>query len=130
MAATCTESGVYTYVCECGDSYTEEISANGHDFIDGFCVDCGVEDPDYESPDDGNKPGGDEIPDDNQPGDDENTENDGNNGDDTDNGETPEGGEGTGSDAFEKEEPEKLNFFRKIWRAIVDFFARLFGKKS
>ncbi len=27
---TCTEKGVMTYTCACGDSYTEEISANGH----------------------------------------------------------------------------------------------------
>ncbi len=28
--ATCTESGVMTYTCECGDSYTEIISPQGH----------------------------------------------------------------------------------------------------
>lgn len=28
--ATCTEAGVMTYTCECGDSYTESISAKGH----------------------------------------------------------------------------------------------------
>ncbi len=31
-AATCTEEGVMTYTCECGDSYTEVIPALGHDF--------------------------------------------------------------------------------------------------
>ncbi len=28
--ATCTEKGVKTFTCECGDSYTEEIAAAGH----------------------------------------------------------------------------------------------------
>lgn len=28
---TCTEPGVETYTCDCGDSYTEEIPAKGHD---------------------------------------------------------------------------------------------------
>ena len=31
-AATCTEDGVMTYTCECGDSYTEVIKATGHKF--------------------------------------------------------------------------------------------------
>ena len=30
--ATCTENGVKTFSCECGDSYTEEIAATGHRF--------------------------------------------------------------------------------------------------
>ena len=30
--ATCTENGVITYTCDCGDSYTEEIPAKGHDY--------------------------------------------------------------------------------------------------
>ncbi len=29
-AATCTEKGVKTFTCDCGDSYTEEIAATGH----------------------------------------------------------------------------------------------------
>ena len=29
--ATCTKKGVLTYTCSCGDSYTEEIPALGHD---------------------------------------------------------------------------------------------------
>ncbi len=28
---TCTEPGIETYTCDCGDSYTEEIPAKGHD---------------------------------------------------------------------------------------------------
>ena len=31
-AATCTENGVRTYTCSCGDSYTEEIPATGHNY--------------------------------------------------------------------------------------------------
>lgn len=37
-AATCTESGVRTYTCSCGDTYTEEIPATGHNYT---CTDCG-----------------------------------------------------------------------------------------
>ena len=32
--ATCTEAGTKTFTCECGDTYTEEISALGHDFAE------------------------------------------------------------------------------------------------
>lgn len=31
VAATCTEKGVNTYVCSCGDSYTDTVPALGHD---------------------------------------------------------------------------------------------------
>ena len=31
--ATCTEDGVMTYTCECGDSYTEVIKATGHKYV-------------------------------------------------------------------------------------------------
>ncbi|MBQ6430661.1 MAG: InlB B-repeat-containing protein [Oscillospiraceae bacterium] len=31
--ATCTEPGVSTYVCVCGDSYTETVAALGHDLV-------------------------------------------------------------------------------------------------
>ena len=31
-AATCTENGVRTYTCSCGDTYTEEIPATGHSY--------------------------------------------------------------------------------------------------
>ena len=30
--ATCTEDGYKTYTCECGDSYTETVSATGHNY--------------------------------------------------------------------------------------------------
>ncbi len=39
--STCTEAGCTTYTCECGDSYTEEIPATGHDYVDGVCSHCG-----------------------------------------------------------------------------------------
>lgn len=43
---TCTEDGVRTYTCSCGDSYTEKISATGHETehveIPSTCTVCGV----------------------------------------------------------------------------------------
>ena len=41
-AATCTEAGLRTYTCICGDSYTEEIPATGHDYVDDVCTVCGA----------------------------------------------------------------------------------------
>ena len=39
---TCTEKGVKTFTCSCGDSYTEDIPATGiHSFVDGKCEWCG-----------------------------------------------------------------------------------------
>ena len=32
QASTCIEAGVKTFTCSCGDSYTEEIAATGHDY--------------------------------------------------------------------------------------------------
>ena len=46
-AATCTDKGVKTYTCTCGDSYTEVIPATGHNYVDGVCSVCGAADPDY-----------------------------------------------------------------------------------
>ena len=41
--ATCTEDGVMTYCCDCGDAYNETIPALGHtdDNNDGHCDNCG-----------------------------------------------------------------------------------------
>ena len=39
-AASCTEAGVRTYTCSCGDSYTEAIPATGHDFDGTKCKNC------------------------------------------------------------------------------------------
>ena len=103
---TCTEAGVITYACACGERYTETTDALGHSFNDGICSNCGeaeiVDTPDV-------------------PGDD--TENDPN-PDESEKDETPSG------DGNSNEE-EKLNFFQKIWKAIIDFFSKLFnGKKD
>ena len=45
--ATCTEAGVITYTCSCGDTYTEAIAALGHDLVDdpavaATCTDSGL----------------------------------------------------------------------------------------
>lgn len=40
--ATCTEKGIKTFTCSCGDSYTEEIPAKGrHTTEQGKCENCG-----------------------------------------------------------------------------------------
>ena len=44
-AATCTTAGLKTFTCSCGDSYTEEIDALGHNFVDGVCSRCSLEEP-------------------------------------------------------------------------------------
>ncbi len=38
--ATCTESGIKTYTCGCGESYTEEAEKLGHDLKNGKCTRC------------------------------------------------------------------------------------------
>lgn len=45
--ATCEGTGIKTYVCSCGDSYTESIVATGHNYSNGSCTNCGAADPDY-----------------------------------------------------------------------------------
>ena len=42
-AATCTEDGVRTYTCDCGESWTEAIPATGHNYVNGVCTGCGDE---------------------------------------------------------------------------------------
>ncbi len=39
---TCTEPGCIVYTCDCGETYTEEIPALGHDYVDGSCTRCGA----------------------------------------------------------------------------------------
>lgn len=47
---TCTEKGEKTYTCDCGDTYTEEIPAKGHNYENGECTDCGEKEADpYET---------------------------------------------------------------------------------
>ena len=42
---TCTEDGEMTYTCAfCGETKTEIIAANGHDYVDGVC-ECGAKEP-------------------------------------------------------------------------------------
>ena len=40
QTATCTKAGVIIYTCGCGDMYTEEIKALGHDMKNGKCTRC------------------------------------------------------------------------------------------
>ena len=39
--ATCTEAGVETRTCECGETQTREIPALGHEYVNGKCTRCG-----------------------------------------------------------------------------------------
>ena len=57
---SCTEPGTMLYSATVelgGERYeataTAEIPATGHDFVDGTCVTCGAEDPDYVEPEKG-----------------------------------------------------------------------------
>ena len=43
-APTCTENGVMTYSCTCGETYEEVIVAK-HNYVDGICSVCGAEQP-------------------------------------------------------------------------------------
>lgn len=45
---TCTSTGVRTYTCAvCGTTKTESISATGHNYQNGYCIQCSAEDPNY-----------------------------------------------------------------------------------
>lgn len=58
---TCTDAGKATYTCECGDSYTEDRSALGHNVVDGKCTRCSYEEVKPDDGDDtGNENGGNE----------------------------------------------------------------------
>lgn len=50
VLATCTEDGYTLHSCKrCGDEFTDNHeAATGHSYIDGICVNCRGEDPDYE----------------------------------------------------------------------------------
>ena len=54
--ATCTMSGVMTYICACGAVKTEEISKLPHSYENGSCTVCGEPDPDYSQPTDTEPP--------------------------------------------------------------------------
>ena len=71
-APTCTEKGRVTYTCECGRSFTTELSPSGHKYDKNVCVVCGdvksgdntdeaPEEKPEEKPDDGNGTLGDDI---------------------------------------------------------------------
>lgn len=55
---TCTDAGVATYTCDCGDSYTEDRSALGHDMQDGKCERCGYTEVKPDDGDDNNSDNG------------------------------------------------------------------------
>ena len=41
-SATCATAGLKTFTCsKCGDKYTEEIAATGHNFVNGSCTNAG-----------------------------------------------------------------------------------------
>ena len=42
---TCTEAGVETRTCECGETQTRAIDALGHNYVDGICTRCGEAQP-------------------------------------------------------------------------------------
>ena len=51
VAATCTEVGVMTHTCECGETMTKEIPALGHVFDEnGVCTVCGASAAPVEEP--------------------------------------------------------------------------------
>jgi len=98
---TCTKAGEATYVCGCGDSYTEERSALGHDMVDGKCSRCEyVEELPDEGKDDGKEePGGNESGGNNTDKDEPGSDNAGNGSDK----------ENTGDDNTDKDEPGSDN---------------------
>ncbi len=105
-AATCTEDGLITYTCECGYSYTEKLLSTGHSFNGVVCENCGASDPDAPiKPEDPTYPEDPTVPQDPQKPD------------------NPTDSEEPKAD----DDPEELNFFERIWRAIIDFLRRLFG---
>ena len=146
--ATCTEGGLITYTCDCGESYTESTDALGHSYVDGTCSSCGdtvipdtPADPDDgkddntdtpSNPDDGEDDNTD-TPSDPDDGEDDNadTPSDPDDGED-DNADTPEDNENNKGDQTTDNSPadEDLGFFQRIWRAIISFFEKLFGAKK
>ena len=132
--ATCTEAGVITYACACGESYTEKIDALGHNFgsfvTEATCTEAGVityacacgesytEKIDalgHSFNDGACSVCGEAEPVDTP--------------DEPEKDETPSD-DGSSDDGSSDVDEEKLNFFQKIWKAIVDFFSKLFGNKK
>jgi len=48
--STCYSTGIRTYTCSCGQSYTEAIPTKAHTFSNGSCTVCGASDPSYVPP--------------------------------------------------------------------------------
>lgn len=48
IPATCTVDGEKIYECDCGDTYTEVLSAIGHIYSEGKCTVCQAVDADYQ----------------------------------------------------------------------------------
>ena len=119
---TCTEAGLITYTCECGESYTKEIKATGHSYENGVCVNCNedevVDAPQPDDPNDGNT----DAP----------TEDGSGSGDSDpeDEDKNDSSSDGKPSDDTPADTDEELGFFARIWRAIVEFFKKLFGKSE
>ncbi len=42
---TCTQEGVMTYTCTCGDSYTQAIPTIAHSYVNGVCIMCSEHEP-------------------------------------------------------------------------------------
>ncbi len=45
--ANCTTTGIKTYTCSCGNTYTETIPVTAHTYSNGSCTVCGTADPNY-----------------------------------------------------------------------------------
>ena len=146
---TCTEAGVITYTCACGDSYTATINAVGHSYsaqetTEPTCTVAGVITYTCRCGDtyteeiaafghsftDGTctncgelentgTPGGDNPG--NSGGEDNpGVDNPGSSDNTEDNTETPDNSGSAGSGEI------KTNFLQKLWQAIIDFFKKLF----
>lgn len=156
--ATCTEEGVMTYTCDCGESYTEAVSKKNHSFDKGACTVCGAADPNYVPPHthsfvDGKCQCGEVAPnynpetphthsfvdgkcqcgevDPNYTPDPENPGGE-DNQDGTQSPENPDNPDDVQpeEDKPADNQPEKLNFFQRVFRAIANFFRKLFGIKT
>lgn len=44
---TCTTQGYTAYICNCGQSYTDNYTNGSHNYSYGTCTTCGVSDPNY-----------------------------------------------------------------------------------
>ena len=151
---TCTEAGVITYTCACGDSYTATINAVGHSYsaqetTEPTCTEAGVRtytctcgatyDETIEafghSFTDGTctncgelentgTPGGGDNPSNSGGEDNPGVENPGSSDNTEDKTETPDDADNSGSTGSGE---IKTNFLQKFWQAIIDFFKKLFG---